>query len=62
MSGLILCRDKSVTHPYYVKELGLHLYTGEELCYFIYHNIPLINEDFLDESLFEFLNQLGEEK
>lgn len=62
MSGLILCRDKTVTHPYYVKELGLHLYTGEELCYFIYHDILLINEDFLDERLFDFLEQLGEEK
>ena len=62
MSGLILCRDKTVTHPYYVKELGLHLYTGEELSYFIYHNILLINEEFLDERLFEFLEQLGESK
>lgn len=62
MSGLILCRDKTVTHPYYVTELGLHLYTGEELCYFIYHDILLINESFLDERLFDFLEQLGEEK
>ena len=62
MSGLILCRDKSVTHPYYVKELGLHLYTSEELCYFIYHNILLIGEEFLDGPLFDFLEQLGEEK
>lgn len=62
MSGLILCREKTVTHPYYVKELGLHLYTGEELSYFIYHNILLINEEFLDERLFDFLEQLGETK
>lgn len=62
MSGLILCPDRAVTHPYYVGELGLHLYTGEELSYFIYHNILLINEDFLDERLFEFLSQLGQEK
>ena len=62
MSGLILCREKTVTHPYYVTELGLHLYTGEELCYFIYNDILLIGEDFLDERLFDFLEQLGEEK
>ena len=49
MSGLILCRDKTVTHPYYVTELGLHLYTGEELCYFIYNDILLIGEGFLDD-------------
>ena len=62
MSGLILCREKTVTHPYYVTELGLHLYTGEELSYFICHNILLIGEDFLDERLFDFLEQLGETK
>ncbi len=62
MSGLILCRDKTVTHPYYVTELGLHLYTGEELCYFIYNDILLIGEGFLDDRLFDFLEQLGEEK
>ena len=60
MSGLILCREKTVTHPYYVKELGIHLYTGEELSYFICHNILLIDEDFVDERLFDFLEQLGE--
>ena len=60
MSGLILCREKTVTHPYYVTELGIHLYTGEELSYFICHNILLIDEDFLDERLFDFLEQLGE--
>ena len=60
MSGLILCREKTVTHPYYVTELGIHLYTGEELSYFICHNILLIDEDFVDERLFDFLEQLGE--
>ena len=60
MSGLILCREKTVTQPYYVKELGIHLYTGEELSYFICHNILLIDEDFVDERLFDFLEQLGE--
>ena len=60
MSGLILCREKTVTHPYYVKELGIHLYTGEELSYFICNNILLIDEDFVDERLFDFLEQLGE--
>ena len=53
-------KKKTVTHPYYVKELGIHLYTGEELSYFICHNILLIDEDFVDERLFDFLEQLGE--
>ncbi len=62
MSGLILCREKNVRHPYYVAELGIHLYTGEELSYFVYHNILLINEDFLNDKLFDFLDELDQQK
>ncbi len=57
MSGLILCDSRKVQHPYYVEELGIYLYSGEELSYFIYHNLMLIGEDFLDERLFRFIGQ-----
>lgn len=57
MSGLILCDSRKVKNPYYVEELGIHLYSGEELSYFIYHNLMLIGEDFLDERLFRFIGQ-----
>ena len=57
MSGLILCSSRKVQHPYYVEELGIYLYSGEELSYFIYHNLMLIGEDFLDERLFRFIGQ-----
>ena len=57
MSGLILCAGRKVQHPYYVEELGIDLYSGEELSYFIYHHLLLIGEDFLDERLFRFIGQ-----
>ncbi len=59
MAGLILCRDCAVKHPYYVTELQLHLYTGEELSYYIHNYVTLIREDFLNERLYQFLNELG---
>ena len=60
MGGLIYCRNHPVKHPYYVAELGLHLYSGEELSYFVYNHTLLVGEDFLGEKLFSFLHELGE--
>lgn len=57
MGCLILCRNQKAEHPYYVEELGLNLYSGEELSYYIYHNLMLIGDDFLDERLFRFIGQ-----
>ena len=34
MGGLIYCREPEVTEPYYVRELGIFLYSAEELCYY----------------------------
>lgn len=55
MSGLILCRDVEVKHPYYVKDLGINLCSAEELCYYIYHHVFLIEEDFFSEELLSFI-------
>lgn len=55
MSGLMLCRDVEVNRPYYVKDLGLNLYSIEELCYYIYNHVFLIEEDFFGEELLGFI-------
>ena len=57
MGSLILCRSAVAKHPYYVPELGIRIYSGEELSYFIYHNLMLLGDHFLDERLFRFINQ-----
>ena len=63
MSGMLLCRSRQVNEPYYVEELGIYLYSGEELSYYIYHNAALIDDDFLEERLFRFIGQeLGMEE
>ncbi|MDO4938639.1 MAG: hypothetical protein Q4E54_01595 [Lachnospiraceae bacterium] len=53
--GLILCDAKSVSNPFYVKELGINIYSLEELCYLIV-NYPFISLDnFADGKLVDFV-------
>lgn len=55
--SLLLCRQEQVKHPYYIENLGIHIYSSQELCYVIYHH-PLLGMDgFLDTRLIEFLRE-----
>jgi len=53
---LLLC-GKEAENPYEVEELDLRLYTIEELCYYIYHNVPLLKDDFIDDRLVGFIRR-----
>lgn len=53
--SLLLCRQESVKHPYYMEDLGIHLYSSQELCYVIYHHPLMVMDGFLDENLLGFL-------
>ena len=53
--SLILCRQEPVASPYFVEELGVHLYSSQELNYVIYHHPLLVMEDFVNERLAAFL-------
>lgn len=55
--GLYLLGSAVAKRPYVVEELGLHLYCTEEMCYYIYHNLSMINENFLDERFFQFIGE-----
>lgn len=57
MSGMLLSRTRDVRMPFFVEELGVHLYSGEELSYYIYHNAMLITDDFIGERLYAFIGQ-----
>ena len=54
MGRLLLCGQEAQI-PYEVDELDLRLYTVEELCYYIYHYVPLLDDDFVDERLVRFI-------
>ena len=53
--SLILCRQEPVTVPLYIEDLGIHIYSSQELCYVIYNNPLLVLEGFIDKRLTEFL-------
>ena len=60
MGQYILCTSELAAQPLCIRELGLRLYSGEELCYYIYHNLALIDGDFISAELFSFLDiELG---
>lgn len=44
-------------HPLLAEELGLRLYSAEELCYYVVQFYPMLEETFFSERLFEFLGQ-----
>ena len=55
MGSLLLCRNTEGKHPFYVKDLGMNLYSAEELCYFIYNHAFFLDQSFFGEELFSFL-------
>lgn len=55
--SLLLCRLEPVRHPFEVPELGVRLYSSQELCYVIYENPLLVMEDFVDERLIQFIRE-----
>lgn len=53
--SLILCRQEPVANPLFIEELGIHIYSSQELCYVVYNHPLLVMENFLDERLILFL-------
>ena len=57
MSSLILCRTKEAVRPYHIRDMGVRIYTLEELCYLVYNNIYVISKDFFSDSLINFIGE-----
>lgn len=56
MGQYILCTSELAKHPFCIRELGLGLYSGEELCYYISHNLALIDQSFISSELLSFID------
>lgn len=56
MSGVILCSMQSKI-PYYIKDLDINIYSIEELAYYLYHYVYLIDDDFFSEQLIEYIEK-----
>ncbi len=55
--GYLLCMGKLAIQPYILSEIGLGIYSVEELCYYIYHNPSFLQDDFFSDSLLLFLEK-----
>lgn len=56
----ILCKVKRADVPYYIENVGLNIYSIEELCYYMVHNIYLLDETIIGEGLVFWLgDELG---
>ncbi len=60
MSELILCDGRIAAMPFYIESAELNIYTMEELCYYIRHNLYNLDQDLMSEDFILFLeHELG---
>ncbi len=57
MSGIILCRTKEAKVPLHIDSMDVNIYSLEELSYFIYNNIYVIEADIIDDKLIKFIKE-----
>lgn len=57
MGRLIMCSGKIAKNPFQMKSSGVLIYSIEELCYYIYHNIDTITDDLLNKELILFMKE-----
>ena len=55
--SVILCRKEKVSHPFFIENLGIHIYTSQELCYAIYNHPLLALDGFMDRNLVDFIRE-----
>ena len=55
MSGLILC-GKQAAEPLYIENAGINIYSIEELAYYLYNNVFMVEREFFDDKLLNFLS------
>lgn len=56
--GLVkICVHKTAKTPYYAETTGVPLYSMEELAYYLYENIYLVDERMIEEKLYSWLEK-----
>ncbi len=60
MGKLIFCIGNKAKEPYFFQSTGTKVYTMEELCYYLYHNIETLEEDLAERQLVPWIrDELG---
>lgn len=57
MGRILRCSKKPAEKPFYIPEIGINVYTGEELAYCIKNNLYRISKAFFNPDLTRFLDQ-----
>ncbi len=57
MGKLILCSGKRTDRPYGFSSGGIRVYSMEELCYFLYQHIYLIDEELFCDALIDWIQK-----
>ena len=55
MSNVILCLGAYATTPYFVTESCVHLFSIEELCFYLYNNVFLLDDAFVSDKLADWI-------
>ena len=55
MGKLILCAGKKAETPYLMQMGNIALYSIEELCYYLYHNVYAVKEELFSQELTEWI-------
>lgn len=53
--SVIVCGQKRAQRPFYLEELGINIYSCQELCYVVYHHPLLFMDGIMDQSLVDFI-------
>lgn len=62
MSELILCSGRIASLPFYIESAELNIYSLEELCYYIEHNLYALDRELMTEELISFIEKELEER
>lgn len=55
MGELLLCSQQIASVPYYIDTVSLNVYSLEEICYYLCNNTELLEPEFMDEELVEWI-------
>ncbi len=60
MGTVKICAHEMAKTPYFVEAAGIHLYSIEELAYYLYENIYLVDDLMMEEKLYSWIEmELG---
>lgn len=56
----ILCKTKTANTPFFIENISTNIYSIEELCYYLYNNLYLLDDTLLNDKLCTWLkDELG---